>query len=79
MKIKVTKKNIQEGKKHHFQKCPVALALKANGFKKVSVDDYCATVDGKVYSIRRGSRFIKNFDAGLPVKPTTVEFTCESN
>jgi len=73
MKVQVMKKHIKNGKKENSKRCPVALALREQGFKNVEVDATCVHIDDEYYEVRRGSRFISRFDEGLPVKPTIIE------
>jgi hypothetical protein len=73
MKVKVTKTHIMNGKKENAKRCPLALALREQGFKNVSVADRSVQIGGDFYDVRRGMRFINRFDEGLPVKPTIIE------
>lgn len=75
MKVKVLKKHIVNGEPEDGSSCAVALALKDKGFNDVVVGTNEVLLDGESYSIRRGQRFITKFDAGLPVKPCTIELT----
>lgn len=73
MKVKVTAKHIAKGLSGSTQYCPVALALKENGFESAVVSETYAIVKGTYYYFRRGTQFIKNFDEGKKVKPCTIK------
>jgi len=59
--------------KEHTSRCPVALAIKEEGYSKVMVNGEMVIIGEDRYDIRRGKRFIRRFDEGLPVKPTVIE------
>lgn len=73
MKIRVTAKHIREGVRLDTRYCPVALAIKEEGYSDVHVDDSSVSIEKIHYNIRRGTRFINRFDDALKVKPTTIE------
>ena len=86
MKIKVTEKHIKNGTRKSINSCPIALALKSQGYKWAFVDADCIeagkekktkteTITEVEYyrSTAKVVNFIERFDAGKIVKPT--EFT----
>jgi hypothetical protein len=73
MKFCVTRKHIKSGQCKSVYYCPLALAIKEEGFSPVMVYDNYAVIGHRTYDIRRGIRFINKFDRGLPVKPSTFE------
>lgn len=79
MKIKVTKKHIEDGDKSSFVSCPVALALIEKNCLNVHVSTRSCTFtkENKLYVnkilSKKAQEFIKKFDMGFPVKP--FEFT----
>lgn len=89
MKIRVTKKDIKEGKPKSCAKCPIALAVtRKTGYRWILVG---GCVD--VYKSRRkmadedsyktailpldAHSFIRRFDQGYPVEPFTFDLTFE--
>ena len=75
MRIQVTQKHIDEGKKDHCFLCPVALALRDAGFGRPEV-----TVN-RLYLLGAGcfalpdaaKTWIQDFDYGEPVQPFAFE------
>lgn len=89
MKINVTAKHISNGTALSMCKCPVALALKQQVHKQVTVDEYeleyLPYSDASKYCFARRTsktpkkvkQFIKRFDSGKRVRPFSfdVSFT----
>jgi len=76
MKIRVTRKFINKGKKKSVESCPIALAIKdrfPGQYVKVYSDS--AIIGDARYNLRRGMRFVERFDAGKSVRPVTVELS----
>ena len=90
MKIHVTAAHIRKGKKLDDNSCPIALALR----ETFGIGKSCVSVPGKneyeydqepikvgklqfEYS-RSVSRFVKAFDAGKKVAPTTVNLNMKT-
>lgn len=76
MKIKVTRKHIEDGVRHTADRCPIALALKDFGFATygmVRVNLGSIEVCGATVSTPRKARqFITAFDKGKKVRPFTL-------
>lgn len=77
IKVRVTQKNIDEGCMENFHFCPIARAVRAAGFERITVDG-CELSIGqyghgqKVYRLSKKARnFVNNFDQGVPVRPFT--------
>lgn len=77
MKGRVTLKHIKNGYPEDNQYCPIALSLqdKFGEDTDIKVSSTEVYIVDQWYKIRRGTRFIKRFDAGLPVKPMTYELS----
>lgn len=78
LKVKVTQKHIANGEPHDGDSCPIALALKQQGFRGVDVNYDSATfMDGDftVYLTlpKVAQKFVSSFDEEEEVKP--FEFT----
>jgi len=80
MKIRVTKKHIQDGVQNSKCACPVALAMKEyfgfDAFEDADVGQVYLSISNFVLTERVPSsvrKFIKQFDEGKPVKPFTFE------
>lgn len=74
LKINVTQQNIIKGRKYTSKSCPIALAFKEAGIKKVEVKNLQFLLrkseDSIMYDLPRMARkFIRAFDEGRPVKP----------
>lgn len=76
MKIKVTRKHIEQGERLETRSCPIALAFKDLGWGSVQVYTL------KVYKKKKGKKyllpssaikFITKFDEGKTVRPFTFE------
>lgn len=84
LRIEVTQTEIDSGKRHCGDSCPIALAIKKADPTLAYVD-----VDGSDIVVRRpgevhymhvrtpddAQSFINRFDAGVPVNPITLELT----
>lgn len=75
MLIKVTQEDINKGKKHNCNECPVALAI-----KRIINDKYIKThkanlsIDSVWYPLPSiVVKFISDFDKGIMVKPFEFE------
>ena len=75
MRVRVTKKNILDGKPNSISSCPIALALKQLGKRNVGVDYDVAKWSGREATLpAKAQRFIERFDRGddpLTLKPFT--------
>lgn len=84
IKVKVTKDHIERGEKETDDRCPVALAiseLDPNATVSVCDDDIWFGYPpeyGEYPTPEKVRRFIKHFDAGLPVRPFTFELAARS-
>lgn len=73
--IKVTRKCIEDGRPRSGNACPIALALRSAGCITATVSAHEANfyTRGSGHLWRRlparAKGFVRNFDAGLPVKP----------
>lgn len=73
MQIKVTQRNINQGVRKSATCCPIANALKDAGFYGVNVGESIVYANSNKYILTPGSSaFVKAFDAGDEVHPTTV-------
>lgn len=70
MKINVTQKHIDDGKKRISDSCPIALAIKAaTGRRAVLVSGNEAQFGGKKYPLPTKARnFIRRFDHGSGIR-----------
>lgn len=77
MIIRVTKKHIKNGKRYLSGSCPLALAFKDAGFDVV-VGDIIGLKSNLIHMFtlhtEKSKAFMKNFDSGQRVKPTTFRF-----
>ena len=80
MKIKITKKHIENGKKKCNKSCPIALAMNEQTGKSCIVDT-TKTYIGKewFWTTKEMFNFIDLFDRGYTVKPTTLIINWEAN
>lgn len=72
MKIKVTKKDIENGKSCNNKCCPIALAIKRTlrQSENIFVDPICVQINGRYISLpKRAMRFVEKFDVKESVKP----------
>lgn len=79
MKIKVTEDHIKKGKPANTYCCPVALALKENGYEDATVGESkaYAVKDGNTVTLKlsdSASSFIRKFDMNEQVEPFEFEF-----
>lgn len=79
MKIKITENHIKKGKPANTYCCPIALALKENGYEDptVGASKAYAVKDGNMISLKLSDsaiRFIKKFDKNEKVEPFEFEF-----
>lgn len=77
MKIKVTQEHIDKGAIGDCSLCPIALALKENGFNDFLVDS--SAIFNKEHTLYMHLPFelimwIKNFDKGKQVEPFEFDF-----
>lgn len=75
MKVKVTQKDIDNGKAKDCRTCPIAQAIRrTNPNKVIIVDRDIIYIDKKLYSTpQKASTFINLFDDGDKVKPIDFE------
>lgn len=69
--ITVTSEDIANGKRRYFTACPIALACKRAGLKRIRVLDYAirygfSGIEGLKPKVKA---FVHKFDEGEPVKP----------
>jgi hypothetical protein len=65
MKVTVTAEDIRLGVKRGMCDCPLALALKREGYKNVEVEYDSVELEGRYYNLSLAAqRFIKSFDCG---------------
>lgn len=85
MKIQVTEEHIKNGIKHSCRRCPVAQAIKLHIKENFNV--HVIGVAVKLYLVNNVERYtlpdeiiewIKQFDAGLSVKPVSFELEIDS-
>lgn len=75
LKIRVLARHIEHGKRGS-ESCPIALALRENGFKRawVSSDSWSKTSNGQERSLpKEAHKFINGYDSGKKVLPFTFE------
>jgi len=79
IKIQITQDDIDKGKKMDPSNCPLALAIKRQlNPVSVKVSPWCAVITNteiegaKRYGIVDNG-FVKRFDRGYEIRPTTVE------
>lgn len=79
MKIRVTKKDIMQGKRNSISMCPIALAVKrAYKAESIIVSDNYARLTFKTVKEKKirlpaiARKFIKKVDNNLPIEP--IEF-----
>ena len=81
IKVRVTREHIQRGARGVPSRCPVAYAVRSEGFADVVVlDGTVDWFDPKFHCVtqpRAVRRFIARFDAGKPVKPFTFMLRTE--
>lgn len=78
--VRVTRDDIRKGVKDNSVLCPIATALRRKGYERIKVHTYQAQIGrGKVrYELpEEATRFIDNFDEGVPVKPSVFTLTKE--
>ena len=74
-KADITAKCIKNGTPDTSDRCPIALAIKAQGCDNVSVSGDCisftlpGSTDVNITPSSKVSRFVEKFDAGEKVKP----------
>ena len=75
IRVKVTRRDIDNGKPRDMDSCPIAKAIHRCRFRKAEVDNSVIHLRG-YYSDgdplpmpETAKRFVKQFDAGKPVKP----------
>lgn len=77
MKISVTQEDIDKGERNECRRCPVALALARAGFSGWEVDAGTIFLPHSTAEPIRTpvevTRFVLDFDEGLPVFPFTFE------
>lgn len=72
IKVKVTKQHIKNGKQDNVHFCPIALAVRALGYKRVTVDSDNIITRNACFSMPyEASDFVFDFDEFRPVKPFT--------
>ena len=72
IKVKVTKKHIKCGVKGNEYLCPIARAVRALGYKRVSVDSVSIITRNQTFSVPyQAGDFIWDFDKGQKVRPFT--------
>lgn len=72
MKISITRQHIKHGKRDRATLCPIALACKEKGFKRIKIHYDEFEIDGHIgYLPQKACQFITAFDKGLPVEPFT--------
>jgi hypothetical protein len=76
IKLRITQKHIEAGRPAHPTLCAIAIALRARGYRGVSVAQlgiecggWCSKPNAKV------RRFITQFDIHVPVTPTELTLT----
>ena len=75
IEVKVTKKNIKEGKRGQVRFCPIALALKEYYPGADIRVGYKVQIDNRNFrTSQRADNFITKFDSGHKVKPITFRF-----
>lgn len=76
MKVNVTRKHIDDGKREQATNCPIALAVKGMGHEIVHVGNTHVTIKdvGIYYLSERAKKFIHRFDRGKSVDPATFIF-----
>jgi hypothetical protein len=77
MIIRVTKKHIKNGKIYQSANCPLALAFKDAGYNVLVSDviiNHNTSTRTAIEHTKRSDAFMKAFDKGRPVKPTTFRF-----
>lgn len=82
MKIEVTQKHIDYGKRWSTKSCPVALAIAEATGSRVRISPYRNIVHAmrQVLNIpEEATRFMDKFDVGLPVEPMTFELRVYEN
>lgn len=78
MKINVTKKDIQNGKRCNGIKCPVALAISRKINKKAEVGSVAIYISGKPIMMPKKVRdFIGKFDSQNKAKPFSFNLEIE--
>ena len=74
--VRDEQKHIDEGVPGVPFECPVAQALWGMGYRDVNVRATCVEIGEDTLSMsEEGSRFVTDYDARLPVKPTTIALT----
>jgi hypothetical protein len=69
IKVSVTAKHIEKGKRRNPGYCPIALAIKGLGFKKVYVGRNYLILDKWPYKVpAKTNEFIRKFDENNDVK-----------
>lgn len=86
MKIRVTRKHIENGEREMTAYCPVALAMVSAGFKGVGVhNDHVEVITkgGRYPTVeyyelpKKVQRFVLDYDMERPVKPFTFSLPVE--
>lgn len=69
MEVKVTQEHIDKGKQGSSIKCPIAIALEEMGHIACVSRLSVLVMNRNFYLPFIASEFVKDFDAGRPVKP----------
>lgn len=72
LKVRVTREDIRKGRAGNCRRCPVARAVRRQGFRGVRVwYDTILTQSANFAMTKRSTRFVRRFDNDQPVMPTT--------